>query len=53
MNRQLAFLQGDPLQVHDDAFSYLVERGPIGLIGFVGLWVGPVAMRPSARAWPG
>jgi hypothetical protein len=38
VHRQLASLQGDPLQVHDDAISFLVERGPIGLIGFAGLW---------------
>ncbi len=39
VNRQLATLNGDNLQVHNDALSYLVERGPIGLIGFIGLWV--------------
>ncbi len=39
VNRKIALLNGAPLQVHDDALSFLVERGPIGLIGLIGLWV--------------
>ncbi len=39
VNRKIALLNGGPLQVHDDLLSFLVERGPIGVIGLVGLWV--------------
>ena len=39
VNRKIALLNGQPLQVHDDMLSFLVERGPIGLIGLIGLWV--------------
>ena len=40
-SRQLALYTDGrtPLPLHNDALSYLVERGPIGLIGLIGLWV--------------
>jgi hypothetical protein len=38
-NRSVATLNGDSLQIHNDLLAYLVERGPIGLIGLLGLWV--------------
>jgi hypothetical protein len=38
-NRGVAHLGDISLQVHDDMLAYLVERGPIGLLGLVGLWV--------------
>jgi O-antigen ligase len=38
-SRGVAVWQGHELEIHSDALGYLVERGPIGLIGFVGLWV--------------
>jgi O-antigen ligase len=37
--RQIAILNGHPLEIHNDALGYLVERGVLGLIGFIGLWV--------------
>lgn len=36
--REIAVYNGLALEVHADALGYLVERGPLGLIGFVGLW---------------
>jgi hypothetical protein len=39
LNRKISYLLGQPLQVHNDPLSFLVERGPIGLIGFIGFWV--------------
>ncbi len=52
VNRKIALLNGGPLQVHDDALSFLVERGPIGLIGLIGLWV--VIWRSGRPGgWPG
>ncbi len=39
VNRNIALLHGGPLEVHNDTLSFLVERGPIGLVGFIGLWV--------------
>jgi hypothetical protein len=38
LNRNISIYAGTPLEVHDDALSFLVERGPIGLIGFIGFW---------------
>lgn len=37
--RQIAILNGRPLEIHNDALGYLVERGVLGLIGYVGFWV--------------
>lgn len=37
--RKVASLNGFFLEIHSDPLGYLVERGIIGLIGFVGLWV--------------
>jgi hypothetical protein len=37
-NREVIILHGDALELHADALGYLVERGVIGLIGFLGLW---------------
>ena len=37
--RQIAILNGHPLEIHNDALGYLVERGVLGLIGFIGFWV--------------
>jgi O-antigen ligase len=39
LSRKLAFGGGFYLPIHNDMLSYLVERGPIGLIGLIGLWV--------------
>jgi O-antigen ligase len=39
VSRKLAIGYGINLPVHNDLLSYLVERGPIGLIGLIGLWV--------------
>lgn len=41
-NRGIGFLAeggGKDLEIHSDALGYLIERGIIGLIGFIGLWV--------------
>jgi hypothetical protein len=37
--RQIAVLNGRPLEIHNDALGYLVERGVLGLVGFIGFWV--------------
>lgn len=37
--RQVAVYRGHALEIHSDAIGYLIERGVLGLIGFVGLWV--------------
>ena len=37
--REIAILNGHPLEIHNDALGYLVERGVLGLVGFVGFWV--------------
>jgi O-antigen ligase len=37
--RQIAILNGHPLEIHNDALGYLVERGVLGLVGFIGFWV--------------
>ena len=31
--------RGVPLEIHNDALGYLVERGVLGLIGYIGFWV--------------
>ena len=36
--REVAVLNGFYLEIHSDPLGYLVERGVIGLIGFIGLW---------------
>ncbi len=36
--RQLFKLKGFFLEIHSDPLGYLVERGLIGFVGFVGLW---------------
>ncbi len=46
-NRNVAHLGTDSLQVHNDVLSYLVERGPIGLLGLIGFWV--VVWRAARR----
>jgi O-antigen ligase len=39
-SRKIAlFTNGQPILLHNDALNYLVERGPIGLIGLIGMWV--------------
>ncbi|MGZ4757881.1 MAG: O-antigen ligase family protein [Acidimicrobiales bacterium] len=45
--RQLAMINGHFLEIHNDALGYLVERGPLGFIGFIGFWV--VIWRSSRR----
>ena len=37
--RQIAIINGHPLEIHNDALGYLVERGVLGLVGFIGFWV--------------
>ncbi len=50
--RQIAIINGHPLEIHNDALGYLVERGVLGFIGFIGFWV--VIWRAAASAaWPG
>jgi hypothetical protein len=39
LNRHISVYSGTSLEVHADAISFLVERGPIGLAGYIGLWV--------------
>jgi O-antigen ligase len=39
LSRKFAQGYGYNLPIHNDLLSYLVERGPIGLIGLIGLWV--------------
>jgi O-antigen ligase len=43
-NRRIGVRGGEPgsggsFEIHADALGYLVERGIIGLVGYVGLWV--------------
>jgi O-antigen ligase len=38
LNRNIGTVLGTSLEVHNDALSFLVERGPLGLLGFLGLW---------------
>jgi hypothetical protein len=38
-SRKVAIWRGNILEIHSDSLGYLVERGVIGLIGFIGLWV--------------
>ena len=45
--RQIAIHLGHPLEIHNDALGYLVERGVLGLIGFIGFWV--VVWKASRR----
>lgn len=37
-SRKVAVWRGNNLEIHSDSLGYLVERGVIGLVGFVGLW---------------
>ena len=37
--RELAEYRGIALEIHADALGYLVERGILGVIGYIGLWV--------------
>ena len=37
-SRDVAVYRGDTLEIHSDGLGYLVERGVIGLVGFIGLW---------------
>jgi O-antigen ligase len=39
LHRQVSILFGVPLEVHNDVLSFLVERGVVGAIGFIGFWV--------------
>jgi O-antigen ligase len=43
-NRRIGIRGGEPgeggaFEIHADALGYLVERGIIGLVGYIGLWV--------------
>jgi len=38
LNRHISLLNNTPLEVHNDVLSFLVERGPLGVVGFVGFW---------------
>ena len=38
LHRQVSILFGVPLEVHNDLLSYLVERGVVGVVGFIGFW---------------
>lgn len=42
--RKVASLNGFYLEIHSDPLGYLVERGILGLIGFVGLWTTLILM---------
>jgi hypothetical protein len=37
-SRGVAVYNGHTLEIHSDSLGYLVERGVIGLVGFIGLW---------------
>lgn len=37
-SRKVAMWRGHVLEIHSDAIGYLVERGVVGLVGFIGLW---------------
>jgi hypothetical protein len=39
LNRHISVYGGTALEVHADALSFLVERGVVGLVGYIGLWV--------------
>jgi hypothetical protein len=38
-SRAVAVWRGHVLEIHSDSLGYVVERGVIGLVGFIGLWV--------------
>jgi O-antigen ligase len=38
-SRGVAVWRGHVLEIHSDSLGYVVERGIVGLIGFIGLWV--------------
>jgi O-antigen ligase len=38
-SRKVAIWRGHILEIHSDSLGYLVERGVVGLVGFIGLWV--------------
>ncbi len=37
-NRNVVVRRGIPIEVHSDPLGVLVDRGPLGLIGFIGMW---------------